>query len=174
MAKKFASKALKVTGMSMGLMVGTMVAGAGLATAGWWYTDRLNVAGMFGEQADINRIGMADESKNCKPGAKGTNTYTDETGTHTQTLECDPNAHTYTYDTRGTKAVMIEYPDRIVAIKTQSGVKYATAGVIGGYGVQVTGPTWRITDDKVTAPKATPKPIKPTPKRSPSSRYDTK
>lgn len=75
MAKKFASKALKVTSMSMGLMIGTMVAGAGLATAGWWFTDRLDLA--MGEPAGINAVKAAGQAgKDCPVGQTATITYT--------------------------------------------------------------------------------------------------
>ncbi len=111
MAKKFASKALKVTSMSMGLMIGTMVAGAGLATAGWWFTDRLDMNFKLGEAIDINEVRGA--GGNCKEGSKGTNTYTDKDGNiFVQEMECVSNDN-------GTLDGI-----KIKEVKTASGVRY--------------------------------------------------
>lgn len=54
MPSKIATKAFKITGMSMGMMLATMVVGAGLATAGWWYTDHLVLS--FGQGLEINEV----------------------------------------------------------------------------------------------------------------------
>jgi hypothetical protein len=71
------NKAIKITGMTLGLMIGTMIAGAGLATAGWWYSDRLNLA--FAEPAGINAVKAA--GKDCEVGQTGTITYTTNSNT---------------------------------------------------------------------------------------------
>ena len=63
MPTKITTKAVKITSMTMGLMIGTMIAGAGLATAGWWYSDRLDIAGLLGQTSDINEIDSGYKAK---------------------------------------------------------------------------------------------------------------
>ncbi len=68
MPTKLATKAFKITGMSMGMMFATMVVGAGLATAGWWYSDRLSLA--MGNTLDVNVVGEGNGIP-CKPPSEG-------------------------------------------------------------------------------------------------------
>lgn len=51
-------KPAKITGMTIGLMAGTMLMGAGLASAGWYFSDQVKLT--LAEPATINSIGSGD------------------------------------------------------------------------------------------------------------------
>lgn len=79
------NKAIKITGMTLGLMIGTMIAGAGLATAGWWYSDRLILG--FGSPVDIDAVGQS--KGDCDPETTATNKVLGKDGnTYKQELKC--------------------------------------------------------------------------------------
>lgn len=65
MSSKSISTSVKVLKANPGVMVATLVVGAALATAGWWYSDRLLLP-QVGKLPDVNEAG------NCKGNTKVT------------------------------------------------------------------------------------------------------
>ena len=164
MNKKITAKAVKITSMTLGLMFGTMIAGAGIATAGWWYADRLNVAGLLGKSADINVVGGAKKN-NCKNDAKtgqasvAINNYTDADGTmHSQTLECQQAPAAYDgwvisnqYGEWIPAINSDNIPRKLIQTKKSTGVAYEAKGnLMDAYGASGFGENfWILKEDKV-------------------------
>ncbi len=148
-------KTSKIGYTTLGIILGSMIGGATIATAGWWYSDRLDM--MFGNPIDINET--TTTSGDCKEGQVGTNTYIDENGVEkVQTVKCSNDGSNI---------------QRLKAVKKKSGISFEvltkemtvkSSGRIKGdfeptftvpVSLKGSGPRWTV-----VAEKNTTKPVK--------------